>query len=390
MKILMLLETEFPPDVRVENEIAALLEAGHEVHLACATRKNRPAEEMFGSAFIHRKNISSLVYRSSVGALKFPLYFNFWRKYISGLMLKEKFDAVHVHDLPLSIVGAEIKKKYRIPLIIDLHENWPGLLSISSHTRTIVGRLLCNIEQWKLYEKKYLLLADRVIVVVDEAAERLMKLSVPEKNLVVVSNTLNISGFPEPLAREKRSSEKKILIYEGGLTYHRGVQYVLQALSGVRHLADRIEFRIVGAGNYLEELKSLSEKLQLNDMVRFLGWQPQKNVYEEIGKADLAIIPHIKSSHTDSTIPHKLFHYMYAGLPILVSNCDPLGRIIKETSTGYVYQFDDFDELAGKIESLLITGSPLRPENGKEWVERKYNWDVDKKRLISAYKELEQ
>ncbi len=386
----MLLETEFPPDVRVENEIAALAEAGHEIHLACATRKNRPEVERFGAAFIHRKNISSFVYRSSLGALKLPIYFNFWRKFISGLLSREKFDALHVHDLPLSIVGAEMKEKYGMPFIIDLHENWPGLLSISSHTRTIPGRLLCNIDQWKSYEKKYLLPADRVIVVVDEAAERLMKLSVPEKNLVVVSNTVNISGFPEPQIREKRSSEKKILIYEGGLTYHRGVQYVLQALSAIRHLSDRIEFRIVGAGNYLEELKSLSGRLRLNDMVRFLGWQPQKNVYEEIGKADLAVIPHIKSAHTDSTIPHKLFHYMYAGLPILVSNCEPLGRIIKETSTGYVYQFDDVDELAGKIESILITGSSLRPENGKEWVVRKYNWEVDKKKLISAYKELQQ
>lgn len=386
----MLLETEFPPDVRVENEIAALAEAGHEIHLACATRKNRPAEERCGEALVHRITISRFVYRSSVGALKFPFYFNFWRKFVNDLMLKEKFDAIHVHDLPLSIVGAEIKGEKGIPLIIDLHENWPGLLSISSHTRTIMGRLLCNIEQWKAYEKKYLQAADKVIVVVDEAAERLKKIPVPEKNLVVVSNTLNISGFPEPGEKEKRSSERKILIYEGGLTYHRGVQYVIQALSKIRHLAGSIEFRIVGAGNYLEELKSLSGRLQLNEMVRFLGWQPQKIVYEEIGKADLAVIPHIKSSHTDSTIPHKLFHYMYAGLPILVSNCDPLGRIIKETSTGYVYQFDDVDELAGKIESFLISGSSLKPANGREWVERKYNWDVDKKRLVEAYNALQQ
>ena len=42
MKILMILETEFPPDVRVENEMLALSEAGHEVHLACFTHKNRP------------------------------------------------------------------------------------------------------------------------------------------------------------------------------------------------------------------------------------------------------------------------------------------------------------------------------------------------------------
>ena len=36
MRILMLLEKRFPPDIRVENEAASLLEAGHEVHLLCS------------------------------------------------------------------------------------------------------------------------------------------------------------------------------------------------------------------------------------------------------------------------------------------------------------------------------------------------------------------
>ena len=114
MKILMLLETEFPPDVRVENEILALTEAGHEVHLACSTRKNRPETEGFGKAIIHRKKISSFIYKSSVGCLKFPFYFHFWRKFIFTLCAKEKFDIIHIHDLPLSKIGVDVKQKFNI------------------------------------------------------------------------------------------------------------------------------------------------------------------------------------------------------------------------------------------------------------------------------------
>ena len=39
----MLLETTFPPDIRVENEAASLLKAGHEVHLLCRGRGKRTA-----------------------------------------------------------------------------------------------------------------------------------------------------------------------------------------------------------------------------------------------------------------------------------------------------------------------------------------------------------
>ena len=39
MRILMVLENQFPDDERVEKEALSLIKAGHEVHLLCATLK---------------------------------------------------------------------------------------------------------------------------------------------------------------------------------------------------------------------------------------------------------------------------------------------------------------------------------------------------------------
>ena len=68
MKVLMLLDHVFPPDIRVENEIESLSNAGHEVHIACFMRKGEPSVETTENCVIHRKEISSLVYKASVGA----------------------------------------------------------------------------------------------------------------------------------------------------------------------------------------------------------------------------------------------------------------------------------------------------------------------------------
>lgn len=388
MKILMLLEAEFPPDTRVENEIEALTTAGYEVHVACFTRKNKPAFDKHNGAFIHRKPISNFIYKSSIGSLKFNFYFNFWREFVTDIFRNEKFDAIHIHDLPLSIIGTEIKEKYNIPLIIDLHENWPGLLNVSLHTKTLAGRFLCNISEWEEYEKKYLPKADRIIVVVNEAADRVRKLIEKEKEIVIVSNTINLAGISKMTRKAKSPSQKKILIYEGGITYHRGLQYVLKALAGIKDKADKLEFQIIGKGNYLETLKKMAVELKIENMVNFVGWQSQEKVFEMLESADIALIPHIKSSHTDTTIPHKIFHYMNAGIPVLASNCSPLERIVNETSSGYVYEYNNTDDLASKIELLLSATRDFDKTSMRDWVEKKYNWSVDGSRLVSAYKEL--
>ena len=71
MKILMVLDHEFPTDVRVENEATALIAAGHEVHIACYTQKEKPANEVFKSIQIHRVEISNLMYTSgTLGPLR--------------------------------------------------------------------------------------------------------------------------------------------------------------------------------------------------------------------------------------------------------------------------------------------------------------------------------
>ena len=48
MRILMVLENQFPDDERVEKEALSLIKAGHEVHLLCATlKKERVGDESY-------------------------------------------------------------------------------------------------------------------------------------------------------------------------------------------------------------------------------------------------------------------------------------------------------------------------------------------------------
>jgi glycosyltransferase involved in cell wall biosynthesis len=384
-KTLMVLEHDFPPDLRVENEIHTLCEAGFNVHLACLSKNIKNYKDRFNTATIYRKPITRFVDKSRVGALKLPIYFNYWRKYLAELIIQEKFDVLHIHDLPLARIGYELAHLNNLFLILDLHENWPALLEVSPHTRTILGRLLSSDKQWINYEKEMIFKADHLVVVVDEAKERIINLGADPQKVSVISNTLNTSQFP--ILREHPDTSETILFYAGGITKHRGLQVAIQAIKLISPQIKNIRLQIVGTGSYLPELKKMVRKLSIDDRVEFVGWKNLHELYILLQKADFPIIPHLRSNHTDSTVPHKLFQYLYINKPVVVSDCKPLKRIIEETMAGIVYRNNSPNELAEVLLKLVTEkdySSRFR-NKGRKWVEGKYNWKEDAGRLIKLY-----
>ena len=386
MRILMVLDHEFPPDIRVENEIEALVEQGHEVHVACFTMKNKTAIDEFKGAIIHRKPIGKLIHKSSVGCLKFPFYFNFWRSFLNKLFAEYTFEAIHVHDLPLARVGWEFAKKHNTTLTLDLHENWPALLRVATHTKSLAGKFLSNNKQWTNYELKYCQLADHVVVVVDEAKERLSSSGIKPNKIAIVSNTLNLQHFEVPTTTPDPGFIT--LIYAGGITKHRGLQYVIKSIKYLDELKQPLRIWILGTGSYIDELKTIANKEGVEDKIFFMGWKDYKEMQTYFGKSDYCIIPHLKNDHTDSTIPHKIFQYMYAGKPMLSSNCKPLERIFNDTKCGLTYQFDDPEDLAIKLKELIASdwyaSNEFVIENKKNVVEH-YNWKIDAQKLNQIY-----
>ncbi|MBN2829229.1 MAG: glycosyltransferase family 4 protein [Candidatus Cloacimonetes bacterium] len=388
MKVLMVLESSFPPDLRVENEIDALSSAGHEVHLVCCETENNPNPESYPNVTIHRKHIPKRIYQSSVGCLRTSFYFNWWKKCLQKLIKEHSFAVVHLHDLPLAEVIRELRVENGFKMILDLHENYPELLKISDHIKRFPANLLFKLEQWKEYEKTAVLNADKVVVVVEEAKDRLVKEGCSPEKITIVSNTFPENKFTCPVQISKE--DELTLFYGGGITRHRGLQYVVQAIDLVKEAIPNIKFRIFGHGRYETELRILVDSLGVNDNIVFEGWKPACKMLSELTGSHVAIIPHLRSPHTDSTIPHKLFQYMAYGIPVLTSDCLPLARIVAGEHCGFVYHSDKPRELADCLLDLYRQPvvSEMMGENGKKAVHEKYLWDYDANRLKSLYKGL--
>lgn len=387
MKILMVLEVEFPHDDRVEKEAASLLNDGHEVHIACFTKKNRPSEERIEGFIVHRKQISALRYKSSVGALKVPYYFNFWQSFLKKLCKSDSYDAIHIHDLPLAKVGLWIKREFGTKLIVDLHENWPAALREATHTKSLLGRILSSDKQWDKYERTILQYADHVITVVEEMRNRIIARGIDEKKIVVVPNTLRMDHFVT--GNYKPNSKYITLFYAGGINIHRGLQVVISGLPELCRKNSTIRLWIVGTGSYTENLKKLAMKLEILDKITFFGWKTLQEIADLLSQSDFALIPHLKSEQTDNSSPNKIFQYMYAGKPIIASNCNSISRILKETGTGITYEHNSASAFVDTVEELVTDKEKLEAMklNGPKYVINKYNWENTSADLLSIYKE---
>ena len=389
----MILEGNFPPDIRVEKEARSLIKARHKVYLLCNNEENRPSEEIKDDIFIKRGLVSDKnFFLRKINSLIF--YTTFYHKknadQINQFIVDNKIDAIHVHDLPLVKTAIKIAQKFQLPVIADLHENYPAALSVwgASFWDKLYKK---NPKRWKALEKWCLKRANKVIVVIDEAKDRIIRnYNIDPNKITVVSNTEDVEYFNSiPLDKQLIEKYKNnfIVSYVGGFGPHRGLDTAIQAMNLVSEKISNVRLLLVGGKANEKELRNLTDKLNLQNRVIFTGWQPAEILPTYIYLSNICLVPHHKNPHTDSTIPHKLFQYMLMKKPVVVSNCKPLERIINETRAGLVFKDGNPQDLAEKI--IQIYKNPDQyGENGYRAILEKYNWENEGKKLIALYRNL--
>lgn len=377
--ICLLWHSAYPWDVRLEKFINTL-SPSHGIFLLCKGKKGLPRHEEKDGIVIERVGKGS-------GILDYPLFVNpFWKRALHSMVEKNHIGALIVRDLPLMGLGIEAGRKYRIPVVFDMAENYPAAL-VAYEKWPYKPFLVFNAFLPKLYERYAVRNASRVIVVTEEQRERIgdfsRGLGAKESDIVLVSNTPVLSKLPRGTPAETESGSEKRLLYTGKVDIHRGVETAVRAVSILKKTRPEIKLVIAGTGRDIERLKKMTSALGAVANIEFVGWVPHDEMYVLIRKSHICLIPHLKSGHTDTTLPNKLFDYMALAKPVVSSDLAPVARILKECACGVVYKSGDAEDLSAKIGSLLDGAAGLG-ENGRRAVLNKYNWGEDSKRLRDA------
>lgn len=385
----MISQALFPPDIRLEKEIKSLSEAGYNVLVIC-NQYNKELNPTFKYCEIKRVNA---LFKSVMlnRIINFPIFFNprILRK-IYWAILEFKPDFIHAHDLPMIPVALFFKKLFRIPVIFDMHENYPEALKAFGK-KGLINFLFKNYKAAKLLEKFCIKRSDAIITVVKENSERLLQQGVKSEKIYLVSNTVDLDTFATEPVDEKileKYRNQVVLLYAGYVTPERGLDVVVRGMSFLKEKITNAKLLIIGNGISVPSLKKISDDLSLNNFVEFIGWPGHDKLSSYFKVAKIFISPQPQCEFWDTTIPHKLFEYMSQSKPVLAADSKAIKRVIEETSCGLIYKSNNPEDFSTKVLEILSSNIPFG-ENGLKAVKQNYNWGKDSQVLIKLYQDFD-
>jgi glycosyltransferase involved in cell wall biosynthesis len=238
-------------------------------------------------------------------------------KTASALLRQEKFDLIFATAPPQTdfLIGAALKRKFEIPLIVDYRDAW--LDYPFKYFPTPFHKL------WhKHLEKRVLRAADRVIVTHRRVKEEILRRYpfVGYNEIIIISQGFDQEDFPSSIS-EKRIRPVRMKIAHAGTFYaERSPGVFLHALANILKANPRIRGRIEVSfmGNVREEDQRLVKRLDLQNTVNFLGYLPHRECVKHLAESDILwfIIDN------DYQTPGKLYEYFGARKPILASLVD--------------------------------------------------------------------
>ncbi|MFC6731179.1 MULTISPECIES: glycosyltransferase family 4 protein [unclassified Haladaptatus] len=406
MHVCMVLRKAFPRDIRVEKEARALQSAGHDVTLVCTVDGDRPRRETIADIDVWRfseHDHPTLKRQRQTLSYLTTFVHPFWKSAIESVNDASEIDVIHVHDLPLVGTGLAAGDEFDIPVVADLHENYPEairqwrLMHSLEDVVTNVGLLTkyaaLPVRRWKRLERSCVQQANRVLAVCEEARDHYVEdCGAAPESVAIVGNTVDRTHFdtdPEPVSGFE---DEFVISYVGKFAPHRGLESVVAGFAAVRDLLPNARLLIVGAPGseeYGRKFDVFCEDHGVTDAMTFTGWVDFEDVPRYMAASDVCLVPHASTPHTNTTIPHKLFQYMALKKPVLVSDVPPLARVVGENEAGAVATADDASEMG---EALLKLADPeiarKRGENGRSAVEDRYNWESDAETLQKTYESL--
>jgi len=368
-KICVLTSAHPPSDVRIfHKECKSIARAGHEVTLVASVDEDCVRDGIKLVGLPRWKNRLDRVLRGSIAIYKKACEIN--------------ADIYHFHD-PELIPAALLLRLAGKKVVYDIHEDLPRTISYKSYIpiflKGLISRAAEFVEDWAGARFSALVAATPTIGI------RFRRVN---NNVAIVNNFPRIEEIelPSDAATEKREAT---LLYVGmRITRARGAEEMVRAMG---LLPDNLQarLRLVGAWDPAELPQSLSS-LPGWTRTDYVGPVDRIGIARELRKASIGlVILHPEPNYVASQ-PVKLFEYMCAGIPVIVSDFPVCREIVGKARCGFLVNPLDPHEIARAVEYLLT-----HPEEAEEMgrrgfqaVHENYNWANEEKTLLQMYDRL--
>lgn len=170
---------------------------------------------------------------------------------------------------------------------------------------------------------------------------------------------------------EKRINEIKTILFLARVEKAKGIIIAIETLELLNQQYPDITLRVVGNGNFLEDMKKYCEDRSINNVI-FTGPLFRENLKQEFINSDIYILP----THGEG-MPTSVLEAMAFGLPIITRPVGGLVDFFENDKMGYMIESLDAKDYSDKIEHLINN-----IEKAKEI--SKYNMEYAKNNFMAS------
>jgi len=183
--------------------------------------------------------------------------------------------------------------------------------------------------------------ASAAITLVSPTLEKDMRLFAKNK-VSVIANGIDIPENP-PLRTNRDALH---LLCLGRIEKEKGMHHAVKAM--VEFKDQNITLDIVGSGPYLDEVKALIGKLELEESVLCHGRVEDDELSKLFALADVYLMPTTRQEG----LPLTILEAMANGLPVIASDIGGISQVIEDGGDGLLVKPGDVSELISAIRIL--------------------------------------
>lgn len=375
-RVSMLLHKSVAHDTRVRREAAALAAAGYEV-----TVVHLPGGAERGGGEALPCALLPATVRRGRERLPHPVRLGIEATRLGRLAAAARPDVVHAHDAAMLLPGLLAARRRGARLVYDSHELATGVPYRGGAWPAVVAAA----------ERLGVSRADAVLTVSDGIAVRLAERYRLRAPPAVVRNACDLpppGAAPAPdLRHELGIGGAPLVLHQGSAAPGRGCETLIAALA----LLPGAHLLLLGpAAGDAARLGAVATTAGVSDRVHFRPPAPPAALLSHTAQADVGVSLLDDSCENHRlALPNKLFEYIAAGLPVVVSELPEMARLVRARRIGWCADPADPESVAAALRAPLAQRGDQGLREHLAKAASGLTWAREKKRLLTVYAALE-
>ena len=294
---------------------------------------------------------------------------------LAQILRDENIGILHSHLFGASLAASPVGRMHGVPVIMEtphVREAWRhGLIKGNYLVDRIVGRCV-----------------DHYIAVSEANARYLIEeKGLPARKVHTIHNGCDLKRFdpgrtaPPGMKQSLGFSEDDTVVLAAGrLEPQKGHRFLLEAYARVVREFPKARLVCIGEGALRQELEEQSRYLQIENSVRFVGYQ--SNVSEWLAMADFTVLPSLFEG-----LPLVAIESLAAQRPMVATAVDGTAEVVVNEKTGLTVPPGDARQLAEAILRLLRQPE-LRHQlglAGRQWVLENFSQEQQIRKTQELY-----